>query len=123
MARSRHRRFPLGPTLVVALLSSPAGAVVTPLDFAVKDATSVAMVLLEEGVLLAGDGQPVFVCTELFESARWLLWTGHADHALAVGDDGAWLSTEGGCHWRRTSGAVDGQRVVGAVQRQLRCTA
>ena len=116
MTRSSTRLLWVGFAMVAATLSSPARAVITPLDFAVADDTDVQAVLLEEGAWLVGQGELAFACSELYGSARWLLWTGHDGHALAVGDDGAWLTSAGGCHWRRTTGAVDGQRVVGVFQ-------
>lgn len=105
-------------SLGVALLAGAplVQAQLVPKDFAVRDAKSIHGVLLDEGVFLGADNAAIFSCAEVFGEVDSLLWTGRDAHAVVLGVSGAWLTAESGCHWRRTTGAVDGQRVVGYYQ-------
>ena len=105
---------PLAALLLLCV--THADARFSPKDFAVRDAGTVHGLLLDEGVLLGGDDAPQFSCSGEFGAVASLLWTGRDAHAVALGSSGVWLTAEYGCHWRRTTGAVDGQRVVGHYQ-------
>jgi hypothetical protein len=102
--------------LSLLLSASSAMAGLVPLDFAVRDAKSVHGVLFEQGVFLGEDTAALFSCTAQYGEVTSLLWTSHDAHAVTLGSSGVWLTAESGCHWRRTTGAVDGQRVVGYYQ-------
>ena len=110
-------RFVTAPLAALLLLCvTSADARFTPKDFAVRDARSVHGLLLDEGVLLGDEERPQFSCSGEFGEVASLIWTGRDAHAVTIGSSGVWLTAEHGCHWRRTTGAVDGQRVVGHYQ-------
>ena len=103
---------------VLSLPLSPSRAALTPVDFAVRGVQEVHAVLLEEGIFIDDEGEALFSCAEQFTDADSVIWTGRSAHGFVSGAEGAWLTTESGCHWRRTTGAVDGQRIVGHYQRE-----
>ena len=116
MARLRSALLLVTLSFAFTLPSAGASAGLSPIDFALRGDGSVHAVLTSEGLFIEGESGVLFSCAGQYGAADAVLWSGRAEHGVVTGEDGAWLSTESGCHWRRTTGAVDGQRVVGSYQ-------
>ncbi len=81
----------------------------------VGDADTPVAVLLDHGLLVPTDGEPELLCSEGYGGAALAFGT-QSGGLLVAGDDGPWLTTNGGCAWSRTAGIVSTRRVPGAYQ-------